>query len=96
MKKQNKQLDEIAQLIEELEHENDLVERLYFDAANKLRLAVFEDEKEEVTKQANALKEEKEDYDSTALAEEIASCWNVDFENGPLDQEDHWIWEIVL
>lgn len=35
------------------------------------------------------------DIDMTSLAEECCSHFEVDFESGPLDRDDHWIWKDV-
>ena len=32
----------------------------------------------------------------TSLVESAASYFEQDYENGPLDDPDHWIWEIAL
>ena len=32
----------------------------------------------------------------TSLVESAADYFEQDYENGPLDDPDHWIWEIVL
>lgn len=32
----------------------------------------------------------------TSLVESAACCFEQDYENGPLDDPDHWIWEIAL
>ncbi len=64
------------------------------EAIDKLYLAIFEDEKDEdvfITMQE--LKEEGND--PTQIAEKCADLFNVNFEGGPLDDPDHWIWELA-
>lgn len=36
------------------------------------------------------------ELDYTSLVESAAGYFEQDYENGPLDDPDHWIWEIVL
>lgn len=33
---------------------------------------------------------------ATALAEAAARQFEIDYENGPLDDSDHWLWELPL
>ncbi len=36
------------------------------------------------------------EVDMTSLTESTADCFNKNHENGPLDNETHWIWECAL
>lgn len=95
MKQKNRELQEIAKSL------NDHVYRVNIEASEKLLsaqdalyLAIFEDEKNEgVQKVINELKLESED--ATLIAEACAGIFRVDFDGGPLDNPDHWIWELA-
>lgn len=75
------------------------------EASEKLHLAIFEASPNEVYDELKnmiwAIVKDSDcksssDLDSkinlTSLVEDICNNWEVDFENGPLDDESHWIW----
>lgn len=35
------------------------------------------------------------EVDFTRLAESAANAWDQDHEGGPLDDPDHWVWEVA-
>lgn len=90
MKPKNRELQKIAKKLESYCINSYLI----LDAVDKLYLAVFEDEKyEEVQEMIIQLK--LESNDATWIAETCADHFNVNFDGGPLDDSDHWIWEFA-
>lgn len=78
------------------------------EAQEKIYWALFEDSRLEVNNEirnnvlqiindsrCKSLIELENEIDLTSLAEDICDFWGVNFENGPLDDESHWVWEDV-
>lgn len=75
------------------------------EATEKIHFAIFEASQDEVfdelknniwsivnENQSKSSKELNDEICLTSLVEDICNNWEVDFENGPVDDNSHWIW----
>lgn len=75
------------------------------EAIDKLYLAIFESSQDEIFDEIknniwNLVKDSKikssqalnNEICLTSLVEDICNNWEVNFENGPLDESSHWVW----
>ena len=91
MFEKNTKLREAKVILTELAEQNNC--EIYSDALDLLNLAIFEYEKNLVKILVNKYKESESNF--TKIAEQICDEYDVNFGGGPLDDPDHWIWEIV-
>jgi hypothetical protein len=83
------------------------IQHLLDDSIRNLQLIYFEikrhtDVKEWILDEIRNIFEQhknfyllENDTDMTSLAEECCNVFKVDFEDGPLDRDDHWIWKDI-